>query len=178
MRRWHGGKWNGIKCWQFFFFFSSSPYSNSSSQGNLARTWGNRGCHCGDMYRLHPCGLCSQHTTAFPFPAAGGHVQPPASSHLPSWRPPPWRESRTAERERVCNTARDTFHTLRVQGRARGDLAKEVRDVWTENKDTFYFTTPRTVHAGGERWDSAPWMNPHLGERFFDEGNFFSSTFF
>lgn len=24
------------------------------------------------------------------------------------------------ERERECNTARDTFHTLRVQGRARG----------------------------------------------------------
>lgn len=37
--------------------------------------------------------------------------------------------ARPRERERVCNTARDTFHTLRVQGRARGDLAKEVRDV-------------------------------------------------
>lgn len=49
-----------------------------------------------------------------------------------------------------------------------------------ELKTKTHFTLLRHVlyMQRGERWDSAPWMNPHLGERFFDEGNFFSSTFF
>lgn len=49
-----------------------------------------------------------------------------------------------------------------------------------ELKTKTHFTLLRHVlyMQRGERWDSAPWMNPHLGERFFDEVNFFSSTFF
>lgn len=87
--------------------------------------------------------ICVHTTFEFSLsPTAGGQVLPSTSSHLPSCQFLPWQESHTTER--VCNTVRYFSHPLCAEENT-GDLAKEVRYVWTQNKDTFYCTPPHTV---------------------------------
>lgn len=145
-------------------------------QRNLAQTWGNRGCHRRDAYLIHPCGLCSQHTTASPFPAAGGHVLPPASSHLPSRRPPPWQRSLTTERE--CVTLRAIlFAPSACRGEHGGFSKGGQRCVNSKQRHILLCAATDGTFSGSALW-LCPLNEPSFGRQVFDEGNFSLSTFF
>lgn len=77
----------------------------------------------------------------------------------------------------VCNTVRYFSHPLCAE-ESTGDLAKGVRYVWTQNKDTFYCTLPHTVlYTGSALW-LRPLSEPSFGWQVFDDGNLFPSSVF
>lgn len=87
----------------------------------------------------------------------------------------PWQESRTAAR--VCNTVRGTFRTLCVHVSARrgGGLAKEVRDVSTQNKDILLYSATYCTSSRNALW-LCPLDEPSFGRQVFKESD--SPSFF
>lgn len=149
-----------------------STMAQRGSQRNLAQTWGNRVGPCRDTYLLHPCDLCSHHTTMFSFPAAGGQVLPSTSSHLPSCQLLPWQESHTTER--VCNTVRYFSHLLSAEESTGGFSKGGQICVNSKQRHILLYSATYCTLSGSALW-LCPLSEPSFGWQVFDEGDLISS---
>lgn len=108
----------------------------------------------------------AHYTIPFP-PAAGGHVLPPDSSHLPSRWPPPWQESHTTGRECVTLCA-VLFAPSVCRGGAGGFNKRGQRCVNSKQRHILlYSTTYCTFSRSALRL--CPLSEPSFGRQVFKE---------
>lgn len=151
-----------------------SMMAQRGSWRNLAQTWGNWVSPCRDTYLPHPCDLCSHHSRIFPFPRSW-RSSPACHLLTPPFLPAPALAG--VSHNRVCVTVRYFSHPLCAEENT-GDFAKEVRYVWTQNKDTFHCTLPHTVLYTGSAPGLRPLSEPSFGWQVFKEGHFFTNSVF